>query len=378
MYTRVLIFVILSLFIMLIGCQPDPIQPDPNEGENDLTDIPYDPEAFTIEKPYGYPEMEIPSDNLMTYEGIELGRRLFFDPILSKDSTISCGSCHRPELAFTDGRAISEGVNGTLGRRSAMSLVDIGYVTNGLFWDGRAATLEEQALLPVEDPLEMHAIWPDVVERLRKHPDYPKYFRKAFGITKINEIDKYLTAKALAQFERTIINKGGSRYDRLMLQTGNGFATEQEENGRIMFFFEASGSPLQGLVDAECGHCHAGIRLTGDEYNNNGIQPAAGPLDFKDLGLGGISNAEKDMGKFRVPTLRNIAVTAPYMHDGRFQTLEEVIDHYNSGGHYSENRDSNIKPLGMSEQNKKDLIAFLHALTDETTLNAPEYQNPFE
>lgn len=377
MIVRLSISVFVLYMFSLTACKPDPI--DPIDKEGDLTEIPYDPQAFTIEKPYGYPEMEIPSDNPMTYEGIELGRRLFFDPILSKDSTISCASCHRPELAFTDGTAISVGVNGAKGKRSAMSLVDVGYVTNGLFWDGRVQTLEEQALLPVEDPLEMHALWPDVEERLRRHPDYPEYFRKAFGITQRAEIDKFLATKALAQFERTIINKSGSRYDRLMLQTGNGFATEEEENGRIMYFFETSGSAGQGLVDAECGHCHSGIRMTGDEYENNAVQPAVGPLDFLDLGLGGITNKENDMGKFRVPTLRNIAVTAPYMHDGRFQTLEEVVDHYNSGGHTSFGKSAFLeRPLGMSEQNKKDLILFLHALTDETTLNAPEYQNPFE
>lgn len=369
------LWILSYFFIVLVGgCNPSPLEIE----EDDLTDIAYDPRSFSIETPFGYPQMEIPDDNPLTYEGIELGRRLFFDPILSRDSTVSCASCHRPELAFTDGRPISVGVDGTLGKRSAMSLVDIGYVTNGLFWDGRAKTLEDQALLPVEDPLEMHALWPDIEIRLRNHKDYTKYFRKAFGITKVEEIDKLLAVKAIAQFERTIINKGGSRYDRLMLQTGNGFATEEEENGRIMYFFEASGFGGLGLVDAECGHCHSGIRMTGDEYLNNGVQPAIGPLDFKDLGLGGVSSRDRDMGRFRVPTLRNIAVTGPYMHDGRFSTLEEVIEHYNSGGHTSFGKDALLIPLGMSEQNKKDLLAFLHALTDESTLNAPEYQNPFK
>jgi cytochrome c peroxidase len=359
-------------WVALIQCKPEPL---PDGGS--LTHIPYQPKPYKIPTPLGYPSMEIPADNPMTQEGVYLGRMLFFDPILSRDSSLSCASCHRPELAFTDGRATSPGVDGLFGRRSAMSLVDIGYVTTGLFWNGSVNTLEEQALLPIEDPLEMHALWPDIAIRLQNHPDYPQRFRKAFGIEKKSQIDKFLAAKAIAQFERSIVSKDGSRYDRLMRQTGNGFATEEEENGRIMFFFESSGFTGLDLVDAECGHCHGGVRLTGDEFLNNGIQPSAGPLQFGDLGLGEFTGRDKDMGKFRTPTLRNIAVTAPYMHDGRFQTLEEVIDHYNAGGHPSFGKDPLLIPLGMSEQNKKDLLAFLRALTDSLTLTAPEYQNPF-
>lgn len=362
-----------SIVLLFVMCRPEPIIDN-----GLLTDIAYDPQPFVIETPFGYPQMEIPADNPLTKEGILLGRKLFFDPILSRDSTMSCASCHKPELAFTDGKATSPGVDGIAGRRSAMSLVDIGYATNRLFWDGRAATLEEQALLPVEDPLELHALWPDIEERLKEHNYYPAEFRKAFGIENKNQIDKFLAAKALAQFQRTIINKGSSRYDRLMRQTGNGFPTEEEENGRVMFFFEASGLPTGiGLVDAECGHCHSGVRLTGDEYLNNGIQPALTPLDFKDGGLGEVSGRDRDMGRMRVPTLRNIALTAPYMHDGRFNTLEEVIEHYNSGGHPSFGKDGLLVPLNMSEQNKKDVIAFLHALTDIEVTTAPEYQSPF-
>lgn len=362
-----------SIVFVFGMCKPDPI-PDGSS----LTDIAYNPATYIIETPFGYPQMEIPADNPMTKEGVFLGRKLFFDPILSRDSTMSCASCHKPELAFTDGRATSPGVDGITGRRSAMSLVDIGYAANGLFWDGRAATLEEQALLPVEDPLELHALWPDVEKRLREHKTYPVEFRKAFGIEKKDQIDRFLAAKALAQFQRSIVNKGSSRYDRLMRQTGQGFPTEQEENGRIMFFFEASGLPGIGLVDAECGHCHSGVRLTGDEYLNNGIQPALTALDFTDGGLGEVTGRDRDMGRMRVPTLRNIALTAPYMHDGRFNTLEEVIEHYNSGGHTSFGKDALLVPLNMTEQNKKDLLAFLHALTDTDVTTAPEYQNPFE
>lgn len=372
MRTRWFVFVF-SIAVLFVMCKPETIPDD-----NSLTEIDYNPSPFVIETPFGYPQMEIPADNPMTKEGVYLGRKLFFDPILSRDSTMSCASCHKPELAFTDGLAKSIGVDGLAGRRSAMSLVDIGYATNRLFWDGRATTLEEQALLPVEDPLELHALWPDIESRLREHNNYPAEFRKAFGIENTDQIDRFLAAKALAQFQRSIINKGSSRYDRLMRQTGNGFPTEQEENGRIMFFFEASGLPGIGLVDAECGHCHSGVRLTGDEYMNNGIQPATTAFDFLDGGVGEISGRDRDMGRMRVPTLRNIALTAPYMHDGRFNTLEEVIEHYNSGGHTSFGKDALLVPLKMNEQHKKDLIAFLHALTDMDVTTAPEYQNPFE
>ncbi|MCB0661499.1 MAG: cytochrome-c peroxidase, partial [Saprospiraceae bacterium] len=209
--------------------------------EGDLIDIPYEPQPAFIEQQQEFPVMEFPDDNPLTMDGIQLGRMLFFDPILSSDSTMSCSSCHLPEASFTDRLAVSPGVTGAVGRRSAMSLVNLGYANNEFFWDGRSKTLEEQALLPVEDPIELHEEWPNVEEKFRNHPDYPTLFRKAFGIDDRSKITKELAGKALAQFERTLVVGKGSRfYDVFVLE--NDFPTDEELRGYLMFFDASNGA----------------------------------------------------------------------------------------------------------------------------------------
>ncbi len=340
---------------------------DPSD---DLTRIPYNPIVYNVEMPADYPRLEQPQDNPMTVDGIRLGRKLFYDPILSVDSTISCGSCHSPSLSFTDGLSRSEGVNGTTPRGS-MSLVNVGLHYHGLFWDGRASTLEEQALMPVEDPIEMAETWDRVEQKLRKHPDYPADFRKAFGIEAIPMIDRFLAAKAIAQFERSLISGGNTRYDRFI--RGEIFLEENEQNGYLMFF-----DLNPNLVpDAECGHCHNAPLFASDGYFNNGLQESPDLLGFSDTGFGSISGLQSDNGKFKAPTLRNLVFTAPYMHDGRFTTLSEVIDHYSSGGKTSPTKSEFLYPLHFTESQKADLLAFLLTLTDSTTLTNPEFQNPF-
>ncbi|MDX1409944.1 MAG: cytochrome-c peroxidase, partial [Saprospiraceae bacterium] len=218
----------LAIAAIWIGCGDEPVV-DPG----DLEDIPYDATPFTPEIPQGFPQLEQPSSNPMTVEGVWLGRKLFFDPILSRDSTMSCSSCHLQSDGFTDGLAVSEGVDGIAGKRSAMSLINAGFMYNGLFWDGRASSLEEQALLPVEDPIELHDTWENVEEKLRGHPDYPADFRRAFGIRDRSEIDRDLAVRAIAQFERTLISTGNSRFDRFM--RGEIFLEENEFNGFEMY-----------------------------------------------------------------------------------------------------------------------------------------------
>jgi cytochrome c peroxidase len=357
---------ILSI-LLIMGCQDtmtDPVDPD-----NDLTHIPYQPLLYVPNLPAGFPVMEQPSDNPMTNDGILLGRKLFFDPILSIDSTISCSSCHLPELSFSDGLAFSPGVNGTTAR-GAMSIINVGFHKKGFFWDGRATTLEEQAHLPVEDPIEMGELWEHVEQKLKSHPDYPAEFRKAFGIENKSMINRDLATKAIAQFERSIISGGDTRYDRFV--RGEIFLEDDEYNGYLMFFdFDPT------IPDAECGHCHNAPLFGAEDFFNNGIQPSPDLLSFADRGLGKITGNISDNGKFKAPTLRNIEFTAPYMHGGQFQTLEEVIAHYNSGGVNSPNKSPLIRPLNLTESQKSDLLAFLKTLTDSTTLKNPAYQNPF-
>ena len=244
---------LLFLILGLAACVDDD-GGDPILGE-DLTNIVYDPTPHSLTIPAGLPSMDIPANNPLTDEGIELGRRLFYDPILSKDSTISCSSCHQLSHSFNDIKAISPGVGGLLGNRSSMSLINVGFQANGLFWDGRSPTLEDQALHPVENPLEMAEIWKDVEVKLRRHPDYKKRFRQAFGIENTLDITKDLTAMAIAQFERTL-NSANSRFDKKKFQLDpNPFLiSDVEADGQRIYFDDQSGGPND--PKGHCAHCH--------------------------------------------------------------------------------------------------------------------------
>ncbi|MCB0584088.1 MAG: cytochrome C peroxidase [Phaeodactylibacter sp.] len=374
MRIKILSAAILALVIAFTACQKDdpviePCNPCVNE---DLIDAPYDPQPYQLELPDWFPAPALPEDNPLTVEGIALGRHLFYDPILSSDSTQSCSSCHNPQLSFTDGNKVSTGILGIDGRRSSMAIVNMAFNTKGFFWDGRAATLEAQALLPVEDHTELNDSWENVVKKLARHKDYPAMFRQAFGIEKKSEITKELAVKAIAQFERTMVSYQ-SRFDKVVWEQ-QGWPTDAEQRGRDLFFVEFATNTQD---HPGCSHCHGSALFTENNYFNNGIDSVATLSDFKDYGLGEVSGNIYDNGKFRVPTLRNIALTAPYMHDGRFNTLEEVLDHYASGGHGVSNEDANIQPFTLNEQQKQDLIAFLNMLTDTSFVNNPAFQSPF-
>lgn len=353
------------------GCGGDEPQP-----AGDLADIPYVPQAYLLpELPYFFPDLSVPADNPLTVDGVELGRYLFYDPILSVDSTLSCAGCHRQELGFTDGLALSEGVGQTIGIRNAKPLANVGFFEKGLFWDGRVQTLEELALHPIEDPLEMKNTLENLIADLQVHPEYPAMFRKAFGIADREEISAPLIAKALGQFTRTLVSFN-AKYDYANWDRGpeTQFFSPSELRGQKLFNREPidPDEPHPG-----CSHCHVGPLVSTNEYANNGLDEALEPVDFPDPGLGGITGKPSDFGKFRVPSLRNIALTAPYMHDGRFATLEEVLDHYSSGGHYADNLDANIFPFSLTAQEREDLLSFLHTLTDTVFVQEPAYGNPF-
>jgi len=352
------------LLIVTLGSCDDP------EGV-DLTDITYSPEAFTPVVPANFPPLEVPEDNPLTVQGIELGRHLFFDPILSADSTMSCSSCHLPKGNFTDNLAVSEGIDGIAGKRSSMTLLNVAFSNTGLFWDGEINTLEEQALLPVEDTTELHDTWPNVESKLRRHADYPALFRKAFGIDEEVEITKELAAKAIAQFQRIMISSGNSKYDRVI--NGTDVFTDLELDGHDIFFDVNEDITRH----AECGHCHNAPLFTTNEFFNNGLDKALNLTDFADLGKGELTNKPFDNGTFKVPTLRNIEFSAPYMHDGRFGTLDEVIDHYVSGGEQADNLAPVLRPLNLNEYDRSALIAFIRTLEDQDFLNNPLLSNPF-
>ena len=339
--------ILLIVAFLLSACQP----------HSDLQQLPYQPEYLQAAHPPSFPPMRIPSNNPLTKAGVALGRQLFFDPILSKDSSVACSTCHQPELAFTDGKALSTGVEGRIGKRSAMSLLNVGFYAKGLFWDGRAATLEEQSLHPVRDTLEMRHSWPALLQKLQTHAEYPGLFRRAFGIKNPKEIDSMLVGKALAQFERTLIS-ADTKFDRVMREEAQ--FTPHEKRGWTIFFDASPAVPT-----SECNHCHVDPLFSTLNFENNGVVAALSLDDYPDKGRGAITGNRNDNGLFRVPTLRNLKYTAPYMHDGRFKTLDEVLDHYASGGHPGLNVSPNVRKLKLSKQDRADLIAFLNTLNDE-------------
>lgn len=334
----------------------------------DLTDIPYQLNPVELVYPNYFIKPSLPANNPMSVDGIALGRKLFFDPILSADATMSCASCHMTKNSFTDLLPTSKGIDGINGRRSSMALINLAFNKSGLFWDGRSATLEDQALEPVEDPVEMHNTWPNVVDKMVNHADYPSLFRKAFGIDNSSEITKELAAKAMAQFERSLVSSD-SKYDKILREEAK--YSDLELYG---FYMYTDADP--DIPDAECGHCHSLPMATADAFFNNGLDEAPTLEEFKDKGLGMVTMLKIDNGKFKAPTLRNIMLTSPYMHDGRFSTIEEVIDHYNSGGKDAPNKDSLIKPLGLNSFQKRALKAFLSTFTDTTFVNNVAFGDP--
>jgi cytochrome c peroxidase len=335
--------------------------------------VEYAATPYQLEIPSHFPAMIIPEDNPMTVEGIELGRKLFYETKLSADNTISCATCHAPANAFSDPNQFSEGINGQIGTRNSMALVNLGW-EKFFFWDGRAQTLEEQILEPVENPIEMHETWPNVVSKLNGSQDYKNMFFRAFGTP---GIDSTRAAKAIAQFLRTMIS-GSSKYD-VMYKYENNLSLNSNEQAILSTITpsEWGGYDLfKSLNGADCFHCHNGPLMQVKKFSNNGLDAT-----FTDLGRGEITGNSNDNGKFKVPTLRNIAYTAPYMHDGRFSTLDEVINHYSSGVVMSPTIDPLIEYANQGgvqlDAFERDLLKqFLMTLSDESFINNPAFQEP--
>ncbi|NUO02626.1 MAG: hypothetical protein HUU01_18625, partial [Saprospiraceae bacterium] len=314
----------------------------------------------------------LPADNLLTVAGVQLGRMLFYEPLLSKDGSQSCADCHKQEDGFSDIRRFSIGVEQLPGKRQAMPVMNLAWHQNGFFWDGRALKVRDQSLKPIQDPLEMNETLPNAIAKLSGQKKYTDQFIRAFG-------DATVTAErmslAMEQFMLTMVSYN-SKYDQYL--RGAATLTPAEERGRELFFSEFD--PFGSEKGGECFHCHGGHNFTNDEFMNNGLDTDA---SMTDEGRQKVSGNPADRGKFKTPSLRNIVLTPPYMHDGRFATLEEVLDHYNTGVKNSSTVEFilqyNLQPGGLqlTAMEKADLIAFLGTLTDVEFLTNPAYQSPF-
>ena len=299
------------------------------------------------------PNVPIPSHNLQFVAKVELGKLLFFDPRLSKDNSISCASCHVPTAGFADPRQFSLGVGGEQGGRNAPSVMNAAY-NHFQFWDGRAGSLEEQALGPIQNPIEMAETLDGVVQKLSTVKAYQARFRGVFG----EDVSPDGIAQAIAAFERTLISTN-SPFDRFVAGD-KGALSKSAQRGFELF---------QGK--ARCVLCHNGPNFTDNKFHNLGV-PQVGPLK-EDVGRYAVTKRESDRGAFKTATLRSIALTAPYMHTGGFATLEDVVEFYNQGGEAVPGKDVFMTALNLTDQEKKDLVEFMNTLTGELRrMNPPE------
>lgn len=310
-----------------------------------------DPQAPPIDEalivvPEGFPQQVFPLDNVPDANRVALGKVLFFSTELSRTRTVSCASCHDPAKAFTDGRQTSIGVDGRMGIRNAPSLANVGYSPHFLR-EGGVPTLEMQVLVPVQEHNEFDMNMLDVVERLSRDSSIAQLSRASYG----KNIDPFVVTRAIASFERTIIS-GKSRADLDQLSAS-------ERRGKDLFMSDAT----------RCSSCHGGFAYTTHEFTNNGVYSS-----YKDVGRQRLTFRSSDSNVFAVPSLRNVGVTAPYMHNGGVASLAAVIESYDRGGYPHPNKDVRIRPLGLTLEQRRDLEAFLTSLTDQHFLTNARYR----
>ncbi len=318
-------------------------------------------DTLRIVIPEGWPQPVYDfAENPITREGYELGRKLFYDPLLSLDTTISCASCHLQFTNFTHvDHQLSHGIDGLKGTRNTLAIVNTAWIKN-LMWDGGVNHIEVQPLAPIESAVEMNSSLAIILPRLKNSVYYREQFKKAFGEN--TEITSELFLKALAQY-MLYLQSYNSKYDKVMRKEVDMKFTESEQRGYDLF-------------KKNCSSCHKEPLFTNNSFENNGLEP---DTFLNDGGRIKITHQKKDSLKFRVPSLRNIEVSYPYMHDGRFRNLQMVLFHYNDGISKTLNLSDKLKkPMKLTEQNKKDLIAFLKTLTDTDYLRNPEYGFPKE
>lgn len=311
-------------------------------------------DADILRIPEGFPSMEFPDDNQFSKDRWELGKKLFYEKRLSIDGSISCASCHLPSLAFTDDETFSTGANRAIGERNAPSLANIGYHPY-FMREGAVPTLEMQVLVPIQEKKEFNHNIVLIVKELSADSLYRKMSLTAYD----KELDPFVLTRSVAVFERTLIS-GNSRYDQFVYQGDTTALSKSERLGMDLFFSKR----------ANCSQCHSGFNFTNYSIENNGLDTA-----YTDLGKMRVSGKEEDEGKFKVPSLRNVALTSPYMHDGRFDRLEQVIEHYNLGGKGHVNQNKAVRFLDLDENEKSDLIAFLKTLTDRQFVNDSRWRD---
>ena len=340
---RLSFFLLLSLF--LVSCSKE----DADNGYEAIVEN----DTLSIEIPNYFPEVTYNFEaNPPTEKGFELGKKLFYDGKLSSDGVVSCGFCHIQDFSFTHHtHIVSHGVNGALGTRNAQPLQNMIFM-NEFTWDGAAESLDAQPIIPITAEVEMNESFSNIIDKLQADEEYPQLFAEAFESGEVNT-DNML--KAISQFLVMMVS-ADSKYDKILKNEGSQF-TAEEEAGKVLF-------------DQKCATCHAGVLFTDQSYRNNGL-----PIDpeYDDEGRSRVTDLQADKYKFKVPSLRNIQITYPYMHDGRFQTLAQVLDHYDSGVVATENLDPIFQQnenlgISLTEDEKQKIIAFLETLTDDNFL----------
>ncbi len=303
--------------------------------------------------PEGFPVIDFPEGNEFTAARWLLGKRLFYDKRLSIDRSISCASCHQPAFAFADNQAFSDGVFGRSGERNAPSLANVAYHPY-LLREGSVPTIEMQVLVPIQEEHEFNHNIVNIVKELKEDSIYKTMSIEAYD----REMDAYVLTRALANFQRSMLS-GNSAYDRYVYQKDSLALNQRQQLGMRLFFSEKT----------NCSQCHGGFNFTNYTFKNNGLDTV-----YKDVGRFRFTHDSSDLALFKVPSLRNVAYTAPYMHDGRFQTLVEVIEHYNTGGKLHKHKSEMIKPLLLSQSEKQSLVAFLEALSDHEFINNQDWR----
>lgn len=366
MYPIKYLLLLFCALLLCIACQEDE-QPTPLPEEVATFDeTPY-PLAYGA-----LPAPDLPPDNPLTIAGVELGRLLFYDRMLSEDLSRACADCHKQHFGFADSLRFSVGVDEAVGRRQSMPIFNMAWHRNGFLWDGRASLLREQVLLSIQSPLEMNETLDHAISKMNTSKLYKDQFIRAYGSEEITEEKIGL---ALEQFMLSIVSHQ-SEYDQYL--AGLTTLSASEERGRLLFErpYQPATPEMSG---ANCIQCHSGPNFENSQYVNNGLDTDAA---VSDAGRQNFTQDPADRAKFKVPSLRNIAITAPYMHDGRFANLAQVIDHYDSGIRSSATLDSSLlstqaSGLQLSQQDKTDLLNFLHTLTDEHFLENVAYESPF-